>query len=53
MDTKSDLGIGSGANNLTNPVIIPNIGWIFENEIVWLDENILDSPNDFICWVGF
>ena len=53
MDTKSDLCIGSRANNLANPVIIPNIGGIFENEIIWLDENILDSPYNFISWVSF
>lgn len=48
MDTKPYLCIGTRADNLSNPVVIPNIGRILKNEVIWLYENILYPPDQFV-----
>ena len=47
MDTKPDLSISSRANNLPNPVIAPDLAFIYilKDKVVGLNEDVFNSPD--------
>jgi len=48
MNAQSNLSIGAASDDLSYPVVVPDLSRVLEYEIIWLDENVLNSFNNLV-----